>query len=502
MEPAAKRLDPAVLALLALTALLLGVRLHASSLVGFGDSEALYACYALHPQPAYLDHPGLVGVFASALGGGTLPSPQSAHVATATLATAFPWLVVIVARGMGAATKPAAVAGLVTAAVPEIAVGLFGMTPDLLLAYAWLAFLGIASMALASPAGSGRAAAGFLVAGVIAGAGASAKVTGALLLPILVWVAWRDGTHKKTVWPYLGALAGLVPIVPIARYEAARGFPMLHHRLVDTQHGAGVSLRNLGALVGGQLVYVSPIVLVLAAWAARDLLRGRTKDGTSRLLFASFTLPAVALTLLCLWSRVAEPHWLAPALLSLPLYAAREGVATTERRLRRTSIAAVGTGLALSLAVYAWVLMPSLQRLAPKSYDAKLDISNELFGWPQAATSVDEMATDVKLGLGPEADVFVVGPTWMVCAQLQASLPGAQVGCRTEARSDFDDWAPRSRWERADAIVFVTDDRVPIDPATVAAGFRVERTERVVVLRGGRIARTFRLTLLQRRGVA
>ena len=28
---------------------------------GFGDSEALYACYALHPQPAYLDHPALIG---------------------------------------------------------------------------------------------------------------------------------------------------------------------------------------------------------------------------------------------------------------------------------------------------------------------------------------------------------------------------------------------------------------------------------------------------------
>ena len=31
-------------------------------MIGFGDSEALYACYAMHPQPAYLDHPGLIGV--------------------------------------------------------------------------------------------------------------------------------------------------------------------------------------------------------------------------------------------------------------------------------------------------------------------------------------------------------------------------------------------------------------------------------------------------------
>ncbi|HSQ61972.1 MAG TPA: hypothetical protein VLM85_02110 [Polyangiaceae bacterium] len=502
MTPSDKRLDPAVLALLVLTAALMGVRLYAARLVGFGDSEALYASYALHPQPAYLDHPGLVGVFASALGGGVIPSPQAAHVATAALATAFPWLVVIVARGMGAEVRPAAIAGLVTAAAPEIAVGLFAMTPDLLLAFLWLAFLGIASMALASPASSGRAAAGFLVAGVIAGAAATAKVTGALLLPVLVWVAWRDGAHKRTVWPYLGALAGAVPLVPIARYEASRGFPMLHHRLVDTQHAAGFSLRNLGALLGGQLVYVSPVIVVLAVWAARDLFRKRNDDAASRLLFASFAFPGALLVVLCLWSRVAEPHWLAPPLLSLPLFAARAGLATPPQRLRRTTIAAVATGLALAVGVYAWVLMPSLLRLAPKSYDPTVDISNELFGWAQAAQSVDEMSGDVKTGLGPDADVFVVGPTWMVCAQLQANLPSAQVGCATKTRSDFDDWAPRARWQRADAIVFVTDDRVPVDPATLAEGFRVERSERVSVLRGGHVARTFRLTLLQRRAAA
>ena len=124
MPPPDKRLDPAVLALLALTGVLIGVRLYAARVIGFGDSEALYACYALHPRPAYLDHPGLVGVFASALGGGLIPSPQAAHVATAALASAFPWLVVIVARGMGAEVRPAAIAGLVTAAAPEIAVAL------------------------------------------------------------------------------------------------------------------------------------------------------------------------------------------------------------------------------------------------------------------------------------------------------------------------------------------------------------------------------------------
>jgi hypothetical protein len=58
-------------ALAVLSAALLAVRLVAAERVGFGDSEALYAAYAVHPQPAYLDHPGMIGLMAHALGGGT-----------------------------------------------------------------------------------------------------------------------------------------------------------------------------------------------------------------------------------------------------------------------------------------------------------------------------------------------------------------------------------------------------------------------------------------------
>ena len=41
------------------------LRIQIAQSTGFGDAEALYASYALFPQPAYLDHPGLIG----ALGG-------------------------------------------------------------------------------------------------------------------------------------------------------------------------------------------------------------------------------------------------------------------------------------------------------------------------------------------------------------------------------------------------------------------------------------------------
>jgi hypothetical protein len=488
-------LDPAVAALLLLTAVMLGVRMIAARTVGFGDSEALYATYALHPQPAYLDHPGLVGIFASALGGGTIPSPQAAHVATAALATMIPWLVVIVSRRLGANARAAAIAGLVVAATPELAVGLFAMTPDLLLAYTWLAFLGVAAMALDSEPGSARASAMFAVAGVIAGVAATAKVTGLFLVPALALAVWLDGRHRRSAWAWIGMAASIVPLLPIVRFEAASGFPMLRHRFIGTQHGAGLSLRNLGALLGGQLVYVSPVLVVIAVIVARDLVRHRRDDAIARLLFWTFALPLVPLVAFCLWSRVAEPHWIAPPLLALPIHAARRALTIS----RKLVVAGVITGLALAGAVYAWVLSPSLLRYAPASYDAKVDIANELYGWPQATRAASEMLEEGEATDGIRRDAWLVGPSWMVCAQLQVNVPAARVGCATDGRTDFDDWAPSAKWKQADVIVFVTDDRMPVDPQTLIPSFYVERTSRVSVLRGGRIVRTFRLSLLEKR---
>src|SRR5204863_3343143 len=111
---------------------LLALRLYAAERIGFGDAEALYACYARHAQPVYLDHPGLIGVFARAVGGGDAPSPIAAHVATALLCTAAPWVAALAARAVGSSWTGAALAAGALMLAPEISVGLFGMTPDLL----------------------------------------------------------------------------------------------------------------------------------------------------------------------------------------------------------------------------------------------------------------------------------------------------------------------------------------------------------------------------------
>ena len=480
-------------ALAALSASLLAIRLYAATRVGFGDSEALYAAYAVHPQPAYLDHPPLIGLVARALGGGTAPSPERAHLMTAVLASLVPWAMALACRGAGASWRRAFAAALVFAVVPEIAIGLFAMTPDLLLATFWTGAIGLAALALEATPGSPRATLAFAGAGLLAGAAAASKVSGALLLASLaVTYASRSArAHARTLPPWAGLVAGVVVVAPIAVFEARSGWPLFVHRLGDTQQAAGLSLRNAAALAGGQLAYLSPLVAVLAALAACAAWRGR-HDAVGTLLLAGSALPAGVLVPLALWSRVAEPHWVAPALLSLVPALAR----STDAPSRKLVGASAALAAAFVAAVYTWVLVPQTLRLAPASYDARYDLANELYGWPEVLGAVrDEVAAQASPGL---EGVSVVGPHWVICAQLDADLRGdVRVGCDTPIPDDFDRWWPRAQWRRSDSIVWVTDDRFgPPPELPLHALFSMRR---VRIKRADRVVRNFTISVFVRR---
>ena len=479
--------------LVLLSVVLFLVHTYAARVVGFGDSEALYVCYALHPAPAYLDHPGLVGDVARYLGNGGAPRPETVHVLTSVVGALVPGLFAATARVAGASMRAAAVAGLVALASPMMAIGLFALTPDLLLAPLWLLALALGAFATReAKSGAGKIA--WLFYGVVAGLATWAKLSGALLFLVPAALFVKSGPHRKHAFAGIGL--GLLVTAPLVRFEVQAGFPMLRHRLIETQQtGLPWLVKGLGSLTIGQVLYVSPVLAWLVVVGVRAALRHRRdEDATARFLSLAVLVPGVVLACVTLASRQAEPHWMAPAWLALPIlfaYLASQGrpsptVPSPSPRLVSSGIA---VALLFTVAVHAWILSPRALALAPKSYDPKVDIANELYGWPRAIEAVNEAASP--------GDV-VVGPHWVVCAQLHAALPGIRVGCNTPIRDDFDGWLPRETWKTAERVLYVTDARFPATPESVLPGYTHSQDRRVVVYRGGRPVRTFSIATMDR----
>ncbi len=486
------------------------MRSYAASHVGFGDSEALYASYALHPAPAYLDHPGLVGLVMRAIGVGGAPSPQDTHKVTTFASALVPFLIAGAARLAGAKWKRAFWTALVVAAAPEIAVGLFAMTPDLILAFTWPLSLGLAALALRERPRTFRANGAWALALLLAGIATAAKLSGALLLislfltPLTVPSA---RAHARTWGPYAGLLLAGMVLWPVISYEHAFHYALLRHRLVDTA-SFGPTPKSVATFLVAQLAYVGPVLIVAAGAAALRLYRSVGRwDAVDDHAGGDHVLAAGGASLaFSLVNRVAEPHWIAPALLGLPLFVARESTseppssppASARPTARRSDgllpAVAFFTGLFLTALLHVWVLVPACARLIPEEQE-KVDIANELYGWPRALAVAREMITDERIGTGKGP--VVVTPHWVLSAQLAAGL-GADVpvACDMTIPTDFDDWEPAVVWRNADSLLFVTDARFPVDLNARFPDRHVTNERTVSVLRGGRIIRTFKLALL------
>jgi hypothetical protein len=473
---------------------LLALRLHVARTTGYGDAEALYASYALHPQPAYLDHPGLIGSIARLIGGGGPPRPELAHFVTAVAATLTPWLGGLAARAAGATRSGALATVLALSWVPELAIGLGALSPDLPLAILWLAALGLGALALRAPADSFRALFATLGAAFAAGLACLAKASGVLLVVALFAALLTKANRRRflTLAPW-GALAVIAALVaPVVVWEAHTGYPMLVHRFVTSQTGAGLSWRNLGAFVGGQLAYVTPPFLFAAVVLGVDLFRRRREEPTFELLGMATVIPALPLAALCLWSRVAEPHWFAPTYLGLAVFLSRS-VALGPR----VKAASLVTGAVVALVAWGWVATDLPVRVMGSSYRARYDLSNDLYAWGPGGRMLERAVARATLDSGRVP--VVVGPHWVVCAQAQVQLGSrVSVGCNTPRRDDFDRWLPRAVWSDAPSVVYVTDSRFDANPEKDLPGHAVRSVTSVEVRRGGKVVRTVWATHLEK----
>ncbi len=462
----------------------------ASSLVDLGDAEALYYCYSRHLQSSYLDHPPLIGFLihmTTAVFGHSVIGVRLVPMIMSALCLLFSFLCTKDMFGKEAA----AICVLLMFASPVFSIGMTAASPDspsaaLAMLFVWQFYKFLEN----NPRGF-NAIGRPLLSGAALGLAFLAKYTGACLaLAALILLFQKEHRHQfKRFGIYIQATIALIFTLPVFVWNVNHNWVGVTHRLVDTQSEAGFSLRNIGALVGGQFLYVGPPVIALFIFSIFSRNSSGTNSATqnAKRLLLVISVTTLSLTyLLVSWSKTAEPHW--PALGYLPLFplAANE-IVRGSRHIRRLFRWTVGLGVSVFLIAHIVVLTPFVPAfISPPVYVPKYDLANELRGFPLLANTIRRIDKSGRP---------VVAAFYTQCAQLFFHLSkkgDPEVRCASPEQDDFDLWYGPFTPKR-DGFLFITDNRFDHHVETLFPNATVLSQIDVSVTRGGVEVRLFRI---------
>jgi 4-amino-4-deoxy-L-arabinose transferase-like glycosyltransferase len=357
--------------------------------------EAYHVDWARHLQPGYLDHPPAVAWLMALpvrLCGASTLALRAPAILLQALALALAASMVRVRAGEKAAL--AAVLGLQAAPVFFLGGGL--MLPDAPLLLAWIGTLWALQRAL------DRGPWWILWAGPFLGLGALSKLTGGLLGlgVLLALLTTADGRRLfRTPWLWIAGAAALAIASPMLLWNAAHGWPSFAFQASHGLSGRGFSLLRLAVSVGGQLAYVSPLLLALAAVAAWRGLRERRDALQAALAYTG--LPLVAFfTVSAALTPGALPHWTGPAWLSSLLLLLVGGGATGAwwRWALRVGFGELAVGL-LALLLLLAIPFPGAITAFGHTWPVTRGPLDDLVGWREGAAAARAVAGEERLAV-------------------------------------------------------------------------------------------------------
>ena len=475
-------------ALLVAAGLILGLaalRLFVAQRLGLGDVEAYYWTWSRELSLGYLDHGPLVALLVrlgTALLGDT---PLGVRLAFIGISALSMWILAALACRVGGSGARGGLWATVTLlCLPMFLVAGGAANPDVPFSLLVVLFLAILLR--------GSSVAHLALAGLVVGVAFCAKYFAVLLLLPLLATALRGPARRlAAVAASLGA--ALVGALPVLLWNASHGWSSFTYHLVGRHaRPAGPSLENLGKLVGGQLAYVSPLVLAGLVAAGISLWRRRQDPVAALLLMTAASLLAGGY-LLILVVPSAEPHWPAAGYLPLVVWlGARLPQWLARRPVRQLAAATVALAALLAVGLHVHALTDAGVRRMPSSYVPRYDLTNELYGWDAVAEAAAAPARP------PASVAAAVGCHYTTCSQLAFAARGRfVVRCPSPRVDQFDFSAGGDGAAElvGKSVLYVRDERFPFDAGQLYRCAGVRPRGEVIVRRGGRIIRRFRLDL-------
>jgi len=406
---------------------------------GLGVDESHYLMFSRHLAWGYFDHPPMVAFLAAltTLGGRTLFWIRLGPVICGGISLV---LMGCLADELYHDRRVGLLAVVLLQLMPYEHLLLTALLPDATLNLFWCATL----LALRRAVRSGRWGA-WIGTGLLFGAALLSKYHAVLLAACLLGYLLTSRQYR--FWlakpqPWIALLTALTLFAPNMIWNARHGWISYAYQLGHAG-GGGLKAGRFFLTLAAQFGVWSPLMVGLLAAAAAALLRSKPVSDEDRFVLWT-SLPVFAFFCLAGWSGKVLPHWTAAGWWTGAIMAAAvilrklsSSPAPEARCWRRWTAAAMATGLAMSLLLYAalWRPLvapvytrarqlslqlhqrwPALRPLEP--FECSFDPSNDLFGWPQIAAEVEAMRAQMPR----PAATFVFCRRFYMTSQLAAWL--------------------------------------------------------------------------------
>lgn len=462
---------------------------------GLGDSESYYWCWSQRLDFSYYDHPPMVAwlirLFTDI--GGT--SSFMVRFPSLALFILLAWLLHRLAMDLFDDARVGFFSILTFNLIPEFGIAALQMVPDIPAAVCYLSYVILIGRLLKNN-GPVR---GWYILGSLIGLGLLGKYFVILLVPctlILVAAVPEYRGWFRRYQPYTMALTALFFFLPVILWNVNNDWLSFKFHLEDRHTRAGFGLMNIGKLVSGQFLYVSPLYLPVLLWGVWAGTKKALGGDRRYALLASFSAPTlIFFYVISAWASDAEPHWPAFGYLTaivmtcaLGLDIMEHGIIRRARRARRIYMAATALAGLVFILFYVHVFHPILP-IKPK-----YDLVNELYGWDTAAAEAERIY-DLRIKGETGREGFLMGKHWVLCSQLMYGVRDRiPVACVNGRRDQFDFWDDEKKLMGKDAVI-VTDLRFTDTPDQIYKFGSVEKAAVIPVVRGGELKREFTLWL-------
>jgi len=371
--------------------------------------------------------------------------------------------------------KVGVVAAILVQVVPLFSAFGIGMTPDTPLIFFW-----ILSLYLLHRAWSIGRATDWLLLACSLGLGLLSKYAMVFLyVPawLLLLTTCPGRARLRSPWPYLSFALSMAFFLPVVIWNSRHNWVMFRHDLGHTRlaQGWGLSLRDFGDFVGGQLGVVTPIVAILILYL---LVQRRREDPfcfwVSIPILVGFALKSLQGKVQANWPLAA---WLA-GLVPLAHFLVHRCSSLGVHR-RRLVIA----GLILAAVATAMLHLPFLTLRIP--WPGNTNPFSKLIGWKPLGAEVSQLCRST------EEPLFIVSDHYMIASELAFYVDGHPVTyCVNLGRrmNQYDIW-PGFYDLRGYSAVYVTQNR--IDPEFASAFDSVEAHPITIRDPSGRTVKTF-----------